>query len=105
MRNIELLGVEDITRIFGISQVTAYRWVSLARAGRSRFPAPIGDSKQKLRWLGTDIEAYCQSQHAPQPPVHVASPARQAKKRQERREATRAALERHGIFNTNNRGE
>jgi|TergutMp193P3_1026864.scaffolds.fasta_scaffold299992_1 predicted DNA-binding transcriptional regulator AlpA len=104
MREIEpLLGVEDVMRIFGLSRVSIYRKVAAARAGESRFPAPIGDAKQRLRWLGTDIEEYIKTRSTVQPSAHIISPAKQAKKQRERLEVTRATLEKHGIFNTNNR--
>jgi predicted DNA-binding transcriptional regulator AlpA len=109
MTEIKLLEINDIKRIFGISQVSVYRWVSASRAGTSRFPLPIGGSKQKLRWNAGDIEAYCQSSNGATMPVAVKTlkqPKREKQTLQQRQEATRTALARHGIvINLNQRGE
>jgi len=61
-----LLTVSDVMKIFGVSQVSVYRWVALARQGKHRFPLPIGDYKQKLRWNRDAIVAY-QNANNPQP--------------------------------------
>ena len=55
------LTVHDIMQIFHISQVSVYRWVSLARQGKGNFPLPLGGHKQKLLWTREAITAY---QHA-----------------------------------------
>jgi transposase len=59
---IELLTIKDITRVFHVSQQTVYRWVALARKGKSKFPLPIGGRKQKLLWHRHIIEDYCQEE-------------------------------------------
>ena len=111
MRSIELLNIADIMKIFGISQVSVYRWVSEARKGNSRFPLPIGDTKQKLRWLAGDIETFCQSRSTAPPSVTAASHAKQCrqvnKDYQQRQAAAHQALaERHGItVNSTKKGE
>jgi|GEM_PF-2451342 len=110
MKSIELLGIADIMKIFGISQVSVYRWVSEARKGNSRFPLPIGDTKQKLLWLAGDITAYCQSRSTAQMSVTVSSPKQHRQKEkshQERQAAAHKALaERHGItVNSTKKGE
>ena len=62
MREIEtLLGVEDMMRIFGLSRVSVYRKTAAARAGQSRFPIPIGENKERLRWCAASVEAYCKT--------------------------------------------
>ena len=102
MRVIEpLLKVEDVMRILGLSRVSIYRKVSEARAGNGRFPLPIGDAKQKLRWNADDVEAFCQSRSMAPMPVMVTSPKQQRPKKQsyEQRQASarQALAERHGI--------
>jgi predicted DNA-binding transcriptional regulator AlpA len=68
MREIEvLLGIEDMMRIFGLSRVSIYRKVAAARAGQSRFPVPLGESKERLRWCPVSVEAYCKTRSVPQP--------------------------------------
>jgi predicted DNA-binding transcriptional regulator AlpA len=99
------LGVSDIKRIFGISQVSVYRWVAASRAGTSRFPLPIGGSKQKLRWNAGDIEAYCQSSNGAKITVPVKTSKQQKRAKQtlqQRQEATRTALAKHGIIINSN---
>ena len=54
----KLLTVTDIMTIFDVSRPTVYRWISLSRRGYSRFPLPIGDAKQGLRWNPDDIRAF-----------------------------------------------
>jgi predicted DNA-binding transcriptional regulator AlpA len=62
MRVIDpLLGIKEMMRITGLSRVSVYRKVSAARAGQSRFPIPVSERKERLRWCATDIEAYCQA--------------------------------------------
>ena len=109
MKSIELLSIADITQIFGVSQVSVYRWVGEARKGNSRFPLPIGDTKQKLRWLSSDIEAFCLSRSTARLPVISTSPKQQRQKgksHQIRQEMVHQALERHGIkVNSTKKGE
>ena len=59
-----LLNVEDIMRMFHVSRVTVYRWISLARRNQSRFPLPVGGHKQKLCWNRADVERFCLTQPA-----------------------------------------
>ena len=67
MQNMEpLLTIADIMKIFGVSRVSVYRWIAESRAGRGRFPLPIGGHKQKLRWNRDAILAY-QNANNPQP--------------------------------------
>jgi len=101
MRVIDpLLGIREMMRITGWSRVTIYRKVAAARAGQSRFPVPVSDNKERLRWCATDVEAYCQARAAPQLPVSVVSPspAKQTKAQREQQEATLQALARHNIY-------
>jgi len=98
MRVIEpLLKVEDVMKIFGTSKVTIYRWVNEARAGKSRFPAPLNGYKRRLLWSADTIARFCESQAVAQPPVSVPSPSKQAKSVQERRAHTETILAGHGI--------
>jgi predicted DNA-binding transcriptional regulator AlpA len=100
MREIEtLLGVEEIVRIFGLSRVSIYRKVAAARAGLTRFPLPVSDCRQKLRWCAADVEKYCQIS-TQQPQVIVSSPkqkSKQAKECQARQDAVQQGFVRHGI--------
>jgi predicted DNA-binding transcriptional regulator AlpA len=59
-----LLRVEDIMKIFGTSRVTIYRWVNEARAGKSRFPAPLNGTKRKLLWSADRIARFCETEPA-----------------------------------------
>jgi transposase len=59
---LELLQIKDIMKIFHVSQVTIYRWVALARRGKSKFPLPVGGRRQKLLWHRHAIEEFCCSQ-------------------------------------------
>jgi transposase len=56
---LELLTIQDIAKIFHVSEVTIYRWAALARRGKSKFPKPVGDRRQKLLWHRHSIENYC----------------------------------------------
>ena len=95
---MKIFVIEDVMELLRVSRPTIYRWLAARRKGTGNFPLPISEVGHNHRWLGTDIEQYIKSKTVPQPPVHVVSPSKQAKKRQERREATSAALEKHGIF-------
>jgi len=98
MRVIDpLLGIKEMMRITGLSQVSVYRKVSAARAGQGRFPIPVSDTKERLRWCAADVEAYCQARGVPQPLVKVPSPVKMTKLQQERRAHTEAILSGHGI--------
>ena len=91
--NIEpLLTVADIMEMFGVSQVTVYRWIALARQGKHRFPLPIGDYKQKIRWSREAITAY-QNANTPQPAVRIES----ASQRSKRHNAAMKSLEKRGV--------
>ena len=93
-----LLTISDITKIFSVSQVSVYRWVALARQGKHRFPLPIGDYKQKLRWSREAIAAY---QHASNPqPAKIES----ASQRQKRHAAAMDRLRSKGV-NVNERSQ
>jgi predicted DNA-binding transcriptional regulator AlpA len=100
MREIEtLLGVTDMMRIFGLSRVSIYRNVSLARQCKSRFPLPVSDMKQQLRWSAANVEAYCQSRNN-QPQVNVTTvkqKKRQAAIVREEQRLEDEACKRHGI--------
>jgi predicted DNA-binding transcriptional regulator AlpA len=65
MQGIEpTLVIQDVMRIFHVSQPTVYRWIAEARAGKSRFPLPINGTdgrKRKLLWNHNDILVF---QHA-----------------------------------------
>ena len=98
MRMIDpLLGIKEMMRITGLSRVSVYRKVSAARAGQGRFPIPVSESKERLRWCADDVEAYCQARGVPQPPVKIPSPLKETKLTRERREHTEAILAGHGI--------
>jgi len=98
MRVIDpLLGIKEMMRITGLSRVSVYRKVSAARAGQGRFPIPVSESKERLRWCAADVEAYCQARGVSQSPVNVPSPSRMTKLQQERRAHTEAVLAGHGI--------
>ena len=85
MQNIEpLLSIRDIMTIFGISQPTVYRWIALARQGTSRFPLPVGDTKQKLRWSPDAIRTF-QNANTPVPKIESAT---------QRTKRTNAAMDR-----------
>jgi transposase-like protein len=64
-----LLTVTDIMEIFGVTAVTVYRWISLARKGKHRFPLPIGDHKQQHRWSREAILAYQNAGNPRAPPT------------------------------------
>jgi predicted DNA-binding transcriptional regulator AlpA len=99
MRVIEpLLGIDEIMRITGLSRVSIYRKVAAARAGHSRFPVPLSDRKEQLKWSAASVEAYCLTQPAAVlPPVRVPSPLKKTKSMQVRRAHTEAILAGHGI--------
>ena len=98
MRVIEpLLGIDELMRITGLSRVSIYRKVAASRAGQSRFPVPLGDRKERLKWSAASVEAYCQTQPVTPSPVIVPSPSKQTKLMQERRAHTEAILAGHGI--------
>ena len=86
-----LLSIKDIMTIFGISQPTVYRWIALARRGMSRFPLPVGDTKQKLRWNPADIRAF-QNAGNPQTPK-----IESAKNRKKRHDAALKSLRQKGV--------
>jgi transposase-like protein len=50
MKTESFYTVKDIMEKFGVSQITVYRWVALARQGKHWLPLPIGDRNQTLRW-------------------------------------------------------
>ena len=50
MKTKSFYKVTDIMEEFGVSQITVYRWVALARQGKHWLPLPIGDRNQTLRW-------------------------------------------------------
>jgi len=104
-----VLKVQDIMKIFGISQPTVYRWIAASRTGTGNgFPLPIGSYRQKLSWSRESIEEFMQSKNVPQPLVNTSSPsrqkARQVKTVQERSVAVEQALARHGISTSNKKG-
>ena len=77
MRVIDpLLGINEMMRITGLSRVSVYRKVSATRAGLGRFPLPVSESKERLRWCATDVEAYCQARGVLQSPVSVPCPSK-----------------------------
>ena len=94
-----LLGIDELMRITGLSRVSIYRKVAAARANQnqSRFPVPLSDRKERLKWSAASVEAYCQTQPVLPPPVIVASPSKQAKAMKERRANTEAILAGHGM--------
>jgi predicted DNA-binding transcriptional regulator AlpA len=96
-KKLETLGIEDMMKIYKLSQVSIYRRVSAARAGQIRFPIPISDRKQKLCWSAAEVEAHCQARASPQSPVNVANPRHRAKENREQRESTATVLAKHGI--------
>ena len=100
MREIEaLLGIDDLMRIFGLSQVSIYRKVREARAGNGQFPLPVWGSRKKLRWNAAEVEAFCQSRTTPQVPVKTGKQRREAKALRARNMSAQQTLaDRHGIF-------
>jgi len=84
-----LLTIADIMRIFCVSQGTVYRWISLARKGKHRFPLPIGDHKQKHRWSREAILAY-QNAGNPRAPPKIEPAASRAKRHNDALERLRA---------------
>jgi predicted DNA-binding transcriptional regulator AlpA len=94
MRIIEpLLGIDELMRITGLSRVSIYRKVAAARVGQSRFPIPLSDRKEQLKWSAASVESYCQTQPQPvAPPVDVDSSSKETKLMQERREYTESIL-------------
>lgn len=104
MREFEpLLGIDELMRITGLSRVSIYRKVSASRAGQSRFPIPVSESKERLRWSAADVEAYCQAKSVPQSSANMPSPSKVTKSMRERRAHTEAILAGHGI-NINREG-
>ena len=93
-----LLTITDIMKIFGVSQVTVYRWIALARQGQHRFPLPIGDYKQKLRWSREVIAAYQNASNPSVPKIESAS------ERSKRNKAALASLRARGV-NVTPKGE
>ena len=61
----ETLTLQDIMRIFHVSQPSVYRWVSEARAGKSQFPIPLSGYKRKLLWSKDAILAFQNRNHVP----------------------------------------
>jgi len=87
----ETLTVQDIMRIFHVSGITVYRWVNLARQGKTKFPPPIGGHKQKLCWSRDAIAAF-------QNGVNTLPPKPEsAKSRQKRHAAACQSLARRGV--------
>jgi len=86
-----LLTIKDIMAVFGVSQPTVYRWIALARQGRSRFPLPVGNTKQKLRWSQETILAY-QNANSPQP-----AKVESASQRKKRHNAACESLRKRGV--------
>jgi len=84
-----LLTVTDIMEIFGVTAVTVYRWISLARKGKHRFPLPIGDHKQQHRWSREAIIAY-QNAGNPRAPPKIEPAASRAKRHNDALERLRA---------------
>jgi transposase len=87
----ETLTVQDIMRIFHVSEATIYRWVAASRAGRGRFPLPIGGYKQKLCWSRDVIAAFQHGNN--QPPQQLES----ASQRKKRHAAAIASLRKRGV--------
>ena len=73
----ETLTIQDIMRIFHVSQVSVYRWVSLARQGKGNFPLPIGEHRQKLLWSRESIIAYQKTNETQSPPTIESATQRQ----------------------------
>ena len=95
----KLLTIADIMELFGVSRVSVYRWINLARKGQHRFPLPVGDHKQKLRWSREAIAAY-QNASNPQPAPKLETAA----KRKKRDNAARDRLRSKGV-NVNDASE
>jgi predicted DNA-binding transcriptional regulator AlpA len=88
MRIIEpLLGIDELMRITGLSRVSIYRKVAAARMGQSRFPIPLSDKKEQLKWSAASVESYCQTQPQPvTPPDNVDSSSKETKLLQKQHE-------------------
>jgi predicted DNA-binding transcriptional regulator AlpA len=86
-----LLTIADVMEIFSVSQPTIYRWIALARLGKSQFPLPVGGRKQKLRWSQESILAY-QAANNPQP-----QKIESASQRANRHRAACESLAKHGV--------
>jgi predicted DNA-binding transcriptional regulator AlpA len=87
MRIIEpLLGIDELMWITGLSRVSIYRKVAAARVGQSRFPIPLSDRKEQLKWSAASVESYCQTQPQPvTPPDNVDCPLKEKKLMQKQR--------------------
>lgn len=92
-----LLTVGDLMVFFLVSRVTIYRWNRLAKEGKSRFPLPVGDTKQGLRWSREAILAY-QSANNLQSARNIES----VSQRKKRHAAACESLRRHGVKINNN---
>jgi transposase-like protein len=88
----DTLTIHDVMRIFHVSQVTVYRWVSLTRQGNGNFPLPIGGRKQKLLWNPDAIIAF-QNANGTQSVPSIESAAQ----RQKRHSAAMARLRSKGV--------
>ena len=68
MTNFEsLLTTEDMMRIFQLSQVTLYRRLRDAKAGRGDFPLPIqtGGVKRCHRWNAEEVRKFLENANEP----------------------------------------
>ena len=106
----EPLGVmliDEFASLLGLAKVTVYRTVADERKhGTGQIPMPISRPGGKMRWRVADVERFLQStapppRSPPQPPP-VNTPINSSKKQaaksyQNRQEAARQALKRHGI--------
>ena len=58
MANIELLDVKEVAALLRLSKPSIYLKIQQRRRGCGDFPLPIGDHKQRLLWLKSDIDQW-----------------------------------------------
>jgi len=90
---IELLNIDKVAELLHLSKPNIYLKIQLRRQGKSDFPLPITDRKQRHLWLADEIEKYVlrrNAQNNPSSPQGI-----QTRKRQSAE--TLATLEKFGL--------
>ena len=96
MQELETLTVKDMMQIFQLSQVSVYRRLREAKAGRGGLPLPIPTgAKRSLRWnLGT-VQEFLENTNGTRPMSSL--PIESAAQRAARNRVALRNLEKFGI--------
>ena len=90
---MELLTIDRVAELLHLSKPNIYLKIRLRREGKTDFPLPITDNKQRHLWLADEIERYILRRNEQNNPTSPQD--KQPRKRQSAE--TLATLERFGL--------